>query len=203
MQAPNDEARVLPTLDYDAVDQVHRFLAEGDAPDPRPQLLAFEAEELLAIVGLRPFSPGHHQGPLIEAMALVLPLGADRVSVALPARVWSLDDPVPPVTPDADLRQRVLTQVTVDGHGHARARVRTRLHPFAVRGDSSPGLDWDEVVDPGPGEGWVPEALATMVEARAEIGTGSLDERRRQLVRLDELGHDVLLGPLGRRRLGA
>lgn len=203
MQAPNDEVLVLPTLHYEAVDQVHRFLAEGDAPDPRPRLLAFDAEELLAIVGLRPFAPGSHQGPLVEAMALVLPMGADRVSVALPARVWSLDDPVPPVTPDVDLRQRVLMQVTVDGHGRAHPQVRTRLHPFAVPDDSSPGFDWDDAVDPGPGEGWVPDALAAMVEAREDIGTGSLVERQRQLVRLDELGHDVLLAPLGRRRLGA
>lgn len=194
----------LPPPTYANVDEIHRFLAAGDAPDPRPWLLAFEAVELLALVGLRPFAPGHHQGPLVEAMALALPIGADRVSVALPGRVWSMDDPVPPVTDGADLRQRVLTQVTVDGSGRTAPVLHTRLHPFrATTGGGAPELVFDDAVDPGPGHGWIPEALAVLVEARGRVGVGSTaEERRRQLVRLDELGHDVLLGPRGRERLG-
>lgn len=191
-----------PQPTYPHVERLHRFLAEADAPDPRPWLLAFAAEELLALVGLRPFAQGHHHGPLIEAMALALPIGADRVSVALPGRIWSLDDPVPPVTPEADLRQRALTQVTVDGSRRATPAVHTRLHPFGLADDRR-SLVWDDAVDPGPGEGWIPDALSALVEARDRIGPGSaVDEHRRQLARLDALGHDVLLGPLGRRRLG-
>lgn len=194
----------LPPPTYANVDEIHRFLAAGDAPDPRPWLLAFESVELLALIGLRPFAPGHYQGPLVEAMALALPIGADRVSVALPARAWSMDDPVPPVTDGVDLRQRVLTQVTVDGSGRSTPLVHTRLHPFrTANGDDAPGLVFDHAVDPGPGHGWIPEALAALVETRGRVGAGSTaEERRRQLVRLDQLGHDVLLGPRGRDRVG-
>ena len=184
---------------------MHRFLAEGDAPVPRPWLVAFDEDELLVLVGLRPFAPGQYEGPLVEAMALVLPLGADRVSVALPARAWSLDDPVPPVTADADLRQRVLTQVTIDGHGRATPEVRTRLHPFRLpsgRPDAAP-LVWDDALDPGRGEGWLPDALAAMVAGRGRIGVdATVDEYRQQLLRLHDLGHDVLLTPRGRDRVG-
>ena len=194
-----------PQPTYPNVDAIHRFLAEGDAPQPRPWLLAFAADRLLVLIGLRPFAPGQSEGPLVEAMALALPIGADRVSVALPARAWSMDDPVPPVTSDADLRQRVLIQVTVDGRGRSAPDVRSRLHPFRVSevsGDED-RLEWDPMVDPGPGEGWVPEALSAMVAGRHRIGVGAgVDEHRRQLLRLDDLGHDVLLTPDGRDRLG-
>lgn len=209
MPAPDEgDAHVLsapPPPTYANLDALHRFLADGDAPGPRPWLVSFDGDDLLVLVGLRPFGPGQYEGPLVEAMALVLPIGADRVSVALPSRVWSVDDPVPPVTADADLRQRVLTQVTVDGHDRATPDVRTRLQPFRVppgRADITP-LVWDEVVDPGPGEGWVPEALAAMVAGRDRIGVGSsVREHRQQLWRLDDLGHEVLLTPAGRGRLG-
>lgn len=183
------------------VDDLHRWLAELDAPDPAPHLAAFAGDQLLVVIRLRPFAPGAYQGPLVEALALALPLGADRVSLALPGRAWSLDDPVPPVTDGADLRQRVLTQVSVDGHGPGRPDVRMALHPF----DADPataGLDWQEAVDPGPGEGWITDALATLVAAREDVATGgSADERRCQVARLETLGHLVVLTAAGQRQL--
>ncbi len=187
------------------VDDLHRWLAELDAPDPAPHLAAYAADELLVLVRLRPFAPGAYQGPLVEALALALPMGANRVSLALPGRAWSLDDPVPPVTAGADLRQRVLTQVTVDGHRSGRPGVRMALHPFCVDANT-PGasLQWESSVDPGPGEGWIPDALTTLVGAREDIAAGGgVEERRAQVTRLRGLGHLVVLTAAGRERLSA
>lgn len=183
-----------PLTRWDRLDRLHRWYAELDAPDPRPHLAAFAGDEGLVVIGLRPFAPQGYRGPLVEAMALALPLGADRVSVALPGRAWSLDDPVAPVTDDADLRQRVLTQVAVDGHARVEPRVTTRLHPFFASPPPASGLTWLDPVDPGPGEGWIPRALATLVEGRGDIRRDARPEQlARQVVRLHELGHEVLL----------
>lgn len=183
------------------VDELHRRLAELDAPDPAPHLAAFAGDRLLVVIRLRPFAPGAYRGPLVEALALALPLGADRVSLALPGRAWSLDDPVPPVTDGTDLRQRVLTQVSVDGHGPGRPGVRMALHPFDA--DTAAGsLDWAAAIDPGPGEGWITDALATLVAAREDVATGgSADERRCQVTRLEALGHLVVLTAAGQRQM--
>lgn len=195
---------MTPTLTrWIDVDDLHRWLAELDAPDPAPHLAAYAADQLLVLVRLRPFAPGAYQGPLVEALALALPLGADRVSLALPGRAWSLDDPVPPVTEGADLRQRVLTQVSVDGHDRQHPDVRMSLHPFCIDPGAAGLLRWDPSFDPGPAEGWIPEALATLVGARADMSAGNADERRRQAARLEDLGHLVVLTAAGRDRLAA
>lgn len=189
---------------FEDVAVLHRRLADVDAPDPAPHLVGFDGDQALVLIRLRPFAPGAYQGPLVEAMALVLPLRADRVSLAIPGRAWSLEDPLPPVADGVDLRQRVLTQVSVDGHGQDPPRVTTRLHPFQPRPADDPGcrLAWEESVDPGPGEGWIPDALATLVAARRDIARdGRPDERLRQWDRLEDLGHVVLLTATGRQRV--
>lgn len=179
----------------DDLADIHRICAENDAPDPAPLLLAQVGSEPLGIIRLRPFPRGQMHGPVIEAMALALPLGADRVSVALPGRAWSLDDPIPPVIDGADLRQRVLTQVTVDGHEHTPPRCEVLLHPFTA---TAATIGWDPVVRPGPGEGWLPAALTTLVGSRdALVRAGTAAERRQQAERLDDLGHVVLLTESG------
>lgn len=195
---------MIPTTPpWTDVDHLHRRLADLDAPDPAPHLAAYDGNDLLVVIRLRPFAPGAYQGPLVEALALALPLGADRVSLALPGRAWSMDDPVPPVTEGADLRQRVLTQVSVDGHRAGRPVVRMALHPFGADADGhGGGLRWDTTVDPGPGEGWIPDALSTLVEARDDIAAGGgIDERRQQVTRLEDLGHLVVLTAAGLERL--
>lgn len=182
-----------PLTRWHQLDDLHRWYAELDAPDPRPHLVAFAGDLAILLIGLRPFAPGAYQGPLVEALALALPLGADRVSVALPGRAWSLDDPVPPVTEDADLRQRVLTQVTVDGHGRDTPEVATSLHPFHVAAPPDTGLVWQPTLDPGPGEGWIPEALVTLVAGRHRVADDvTADGLERQAVRLVRLGHELL-----------
>jgi len=185
------QARTLPEL--------HRRLSELDAPDPSPHLVAVAGEDPLGIIRLRPFPRGGVQKPLVEAMALVVPLGADRVSVALPSRAWSLDDPVVPVTEDADLRQRVVLQVTVDGHDHDPPAVETLLHPFDVDADGQ--LAWQDAIDPGTGQGWVPDALQAMIAGRHDLHDHGADERMAQWNRLEDLGHLVLLTPEGEQRV--
>lgn len=182
----------MPALHtYAQVDDLHRWYAELDAPDPRPHLVGFAGDAALVLIGLRPFGPGAYENPLIEAMALALPLGSDRVSLAMPGRAWSMDDPVVPVTEDGDLRQRVLTQVTVDGHGHATPDVTMRLHPFDVVDGER--LHWHDPLDPGPGEGWIADAMACMVAGRHDIGRDAdPDAITEQAVRLVMLGHEVL-----------
>ena len=186
----------MPTMlhTWDRLADLHRWYAELDAPDPRPHLAGFVGDHACVLIGLRPFAPGAYQGPLVEAMALALPLGADRVSVALPGRAWSLDDPVVPVSDHGDLRQRVLTQCTADGHRRQVPHVSMRLHPFDVEvGDTGPGLVWHDALDPGPGEGWIPDALRTLVGARDEISRADdLEAIARQAARLHTLGHEVL-----------
>lgn len=178
---------------WSQLDHLHRWYAELGAPDPRPHLVGFAGASALVLVGLRPFDRGGYHGPLVEALALALPLGADRVSVALPGRAWSIEDPVPPVTEGADLRQRVLTQVTVDAHGEGPPRTWCRLHPFApVVGDD--GLRWEDAVRPGPAEGWIPDALHTLLAHRGDaVLRATRDQLAAQLERLVHLGHEVLL----------
>lgn len=194
MEGPDARTPVPPPLTtWPHLERLHRWYAELDTPDPRPHLVAFAGDVALVLVGLRPFGPGEHRGPLVEALALALPLGADRVSVALPGRAWSLDDPVPPVAEGADLRQRVLTQVTVDATGAEPPRAWTRLHPFTV-GAGDGGLLWDEAIDPGPGEGWIPDALHTLLAHRDDaVLRASSRQLAAQLERLVDLGHEVLL----------
>lgn len=187
------------TPTWDDLPELHRFLAELDTPDPWPHLLGFRGDQLLVAVRLRTFAPGGYHGPLVEAMALALPLGSDRLSVGMPARAWSMLDPVVPVSDDGDLRQRVLMQVTVDGHGIDPPTTLMALHPFAA--DDDLGLVWSASLDPGPGEGWIPHAMATCVAGRDEIGAdrrpGDVDRQRR---RLERLGHLVVLTEHGQVR---
>ena len=182
-----------PLARWDHIHDLHRWYAELDAPDPRPHLVAFAGDHAMVLIGLRPFPPGGYRGPLVEALALALPLGADRVSVALPGRAWSLDDPIVPVSDAGDMRQRVLTQVTVDGHGRATPTTTMRLHPFRVSADDSVTITWQPATDPGPGDGWIPGALGAMVAGRERIGVDATDDDlAQQLRRLDHLGHEVL-----------
>lgn len=177
---------------------LHRWLAEIDAPDPAPHVVGHAGDDTLVAIWLRPFARGAHQGPLVEALALALPMGCDRVSVGMPARAWSLDDPVVPVTPEGDLRQRVLLTVTVDGHRHRPPRLTTRLHPFDVIDDR---LCWQPPVDPGPGEGWMADALVTLVGARDDLRPADSWELTDQAERLHALGHTVCLTDAGCRAL--
>lgn len=167
--------------------------SEGEV---RPLLVAGEGERPLLYAELRPFPKGRYHDALIELMALALPLGADRVAVGMTGRLWSLDDPIPPVVGGVgDLRQRALVLELIDGHRRAVTN-RTLLVPFDLRDGE---VVWDEPSDPGPGEGWIPAALRVLVEGRQELAV-DLAQIRDQAVRCLALGHRlVLLGPVADR----
>ena len=140
------------------------------------------------MIDLRPFPPGGIEGPMVEAVAGALALGADRLAAALPGRAWSMDDPVVPVTEDGDLRQRVLLCATA----RRGEDPSTWLLPFDVDGQS---LSWHEtVLEDGDCEGWVPHALQVGVDAGWEP---DIPGAAGQLARCTALGHEVFLAPAG------
>jgi hypothetical protein len=166
-------------------------LAEG--LPPRPTLTAYAGEEGLAIVGLRPFGPGELLGPLVELAALLLPLGADRFGLAVPGKAWSLDDPIPPVVDEVDLRRTVLTVLHVDGHATPDPRTDGTLHPYEV------GTDGQVVFDPAIGVGWpegpATDGLLTLVRGRREVAASSPQAAVVQFARCLLRGHHVVLAP--------
>lgn len=159
--------------------------------DPRPTLSAFRGEQPLAMVGLRPFAPGEALQALIEVLALLLPLGADRLAFAAPARAWSAEDPIPAVCEDGDLRQRVLLIVIVDGHGHP-GRVTTSVHPFSVTED---GPGWEAPLRPEEAsDSPVAAAMTVLLDARDDLDDlGDARKLAAQFGRVLLLGHDVAL----------
>ena len=67
--------------------RVEATLALDEGLVPPPQLVAFGPHEALGMVTLRPFGPEGPLSALIEVLALLLPLGARRVALALPGRL--------------------------------------------------------------------------------------------------------------------
>lgn len=162
-----------------------------------PCFVAFAGDHLRFIAFLRPFAKGAYADPIVELSALAMPLDADRLALSVGARVWSLDDPVPPVTADADLRQRVLQVEYVDGTA-GRPRHHSVLHAFDLA-DSH--LTWHDPVRLDDGEGWIPEALTLAVQHRRRLATTDA-EIARQAQRCVALGHDLYLAPAVSERLG-
>lgn len=131
-----------------------------------PRFIAAEGELPLVVADVRSFPKGGYHDPLIELMALAVPMGADRVAVGITGRVASLEDPIPPVVDGVgDLRQPVLVVELVDGHRQP-ARASTVLVPFDLAGRE---VRWHAPFDPGPGEGWIPSALSLLVDRRDEM----------------------------------
>ena len=130
---------------------------------------------------------------MVEALAGLLPLGADRLAAALPGRAWSLDDPVVPVSDDGDLRQRVLMLTTA----RPGRPPRTWLRPVRPRrwrvGVAQSVLEDDDC------EGWVPHALQVAVDSTWEPDRAAAVE---QLARCRSLGHYVMLAPAGADLVG-
>lgn len=158
-----------------------------DGLDIRPCLVAFCGDRPLFVSFLRSFDKGRYAEPVIELLALAAPLDADRIAVALGGRAWSLHDPTPPVIPGAgDLRQRVLSIVTVDGTGTG-VDVRGTVHPFTVAGHE---VTWGDPVPHDGGKGWIPSALRLTVAQRRALAAPPADIRR-QARRCAALGHLV------------
>lgn len=149
----------------------------------KPILIAFKGEQPLFIAVLRPFDRGEHRDPIIEVGAIAMGLGADRIILSLEALVWSLDDPIPPVCEEGDLRQPVLVI-----HEITEAGERTLITPFT-------GTEFGETVVIGTvtvldGYGWVPIALRMMVNAPPS----DAEHVVYQIQRCSALGHTIGLG---------
>lgn len=187
----------LAVLPFARFEELARNLTALDVElgeQPRHRVFGYRGEEPLVVIDLRPFPPGGVQTPMVEAMAGVLALGADRFAAALPGRAWSMDDPVVPVSEDGDLRQRVLMLTTAQPD----QRVRTWVLPFDLVDDH---LTWhDAALDEGACEGWVPYALGVAVEAEWQPDP---DAAVLQLARCTSLGHHVMLSPAGSAILAA
>ncbi len=162
---------------------------------PAPTLLAYRGEEPVAVVTLRPFEPGDLLQALLEVLALLLPLGVDRLALSVSGRAWSLDDPIPPVTDGADLRTRVLLLTFADAHDRP-CHTRVEVHPFEDEGDGwcfGPALDID---DAGAADAGLDQALTVLLDGRQELAD-STDDRAiaAQLGRVLLLGHMLSLSP--------
>ena len=186
-------------------DDAERFLVAeaerdlADTPMVRPCLLAFRRDEQVAIAFLRDFEKGEYHDAIIELLALVCPLGADRLALSVSGRATSFDDPIPPVVPGiGDMRQRVMVIHFADRF--VTPQVTTVVHPFDL--DRS-NVRWGEPMrDLGPAEGWIGGVLGFAVgEGYGQIN-GSDDDIRIQLRRCTKLGHMVGLGAAVARRLG-
>lgn len=169
----------------------------------QPHLLAFAGDRIVALVGVRPFEPGEALQALVEVLSLLLPLDVDRLALSLPGRAWSLEDPIPPVSDDVDLRTPVLLVVVADGHDPDRSvTVSSTLHPFRWQ-DEGWALDEPYRAD-DPAEGEVHRALQVLLAQREELAA-SADALllAAQLGRVLLLGHDLVLEPGAMRLLGA
>jgi hypothetical protein len=193
-----------PDLCWDEVPDTLLALAACDLDEGgpvQPRLAAHRGDDALAIATLRLFERGRILDPVIELLALFVPLGADRICVALPCRVWSLLDPIPPVLEEEgiDLRQHAMMVAAVDGGGDGPCDVRVAVHPFTRHEDG----DWGWEVPLAPDE--APEApllcaLETILDARGELGFDR-SQLQSQLERVLLLGHGLALGPAAVREL--
>ncbi|MPZ87441.1 MAG: hypothetical protein GEU81_05075 [Nitriliruptorales bacterium] len=162
----------------------------------RPCLLAMAGARRLFIAFLRPFDRGRHLDALVELLALAAPLDADRLALSIPARAWSMNDPLPPVLPGlGDLRQRVLTILEADGSNGSET-ARSTLIPFDLDDNR---VHWgDPHVTEGE-TGPVSSALLLTVRHRHELRAEDRDIRT-QAARCVRLGHLVAFAePLSQR----
>jgi hypothetical protein len=192
-----------PELGWEDVPDTLLALAacDLDAGGPAlPRLAAHRGDEALAIATLRPFATGQLLDPVIELLALFVPLGADRIGFALPGRVWSLLDPIPPVLEDEgiDLRQPALIVGTADGHERP-CRTGAELRPFVRHEDGEWGWDRPVAPDEAP-EGPLLSALGIILDSRQELRFDRAGLQA-QLERVLLLGHGLALGPAAVREL--
>ena len=162
---------------------------------PLPTIAAFVGDEVVAFGVLRPLDERGPLPALVEVLALLLPCGVDRVALLLPGRAWSLDDPIPPVCAEGDLRSRVVVLVHADGAGAAcrpRARI-LRIEPEDGSGRwglTDTGVDATEVEAP------LVDALRILLDARGEMVADTDNAALvAQLGRVLLLGHELALSP--------
>lgn len=188
-------------MDWESSEEFLLGVAENDLRrdgSVQPCLTAFAGEQPLLVGWLRPHPPGGYVQPVVELLALAGPLGADRLHLSVSGRAWSLDDPIPPVSGDADLRQRAVVLMRADGHGRTEARMASAIHPFDLDGDV---VTWHDRVDPGPPEGPLPDLFRTSVIVMRDLHA-PIDQLRDQARRCVLLGHTLALAPIVETQLG-
>lgn len=183
-------------------EQAEAFLLEAAGTDlaaglsPAPSLVACIDDEPVAIGTLRPFDEEGPVPPLVEVLALLLPLGVNRVALLLAGRAWSTLDPIPPVTEDHDLRARVVVLVQADGVP-GPCRLTTQLRELE-RGSPTGGWRLGEPLDDAEEQPIAPllEALAILIDRRDELdGDTTGNALVAQLGRVLLLGHELALAP--------
>ena len=160
----------------------------------RPTLYGFCGNELLAGIELRSHPAGGYEAPLVEALALLVPAGADRLAFLGSGRAWSLDDPVPPVCDEGDLRQQIAVLLAADRHHRDRPALSSTLMPFRCTDGE---VDWSEPVhlDDHPG-GPLPVILTAALTGTPDTALGEVTLGR-QALRLARLGHTLQLPGAG------
>jgi hypothetical protein len=180
---PSLPAFPSPTLAWGEVTDTLLALAACDLDDggpPIPRLAAFRREEALTISTLRPHPPTGALDAVVELLALFVPLGADRVALALPGPPGPAVDGVG------------LYVGTVDA-GHGRARGAGAVH--ALRRDEVGEWGWEPGAhDPSGAEGTLIGAIEVILDARDELLREPW-ELRPQLERVLGLGHGLALSP--------
>ncbi len=188
-----------PPCTWEDVDELLLVGAETDLRAgyaPLPTLAAFAGDHLVALCVLRPFDARGPVPALVEVLALLLPCGVDRLALLLPGRAWSLDDPIPPVCEDGDLRARVVVVVRADG---TRRPCRPLTRVLSV--DSGPDGDLDldrtcRIPDTTEVAAPVVDAVRILLDERDGLGgaaeAGALVA---QLGRVVLLGHELTLSP--------
>jgi hypothetical protein len=175
---------------WDEVELDLRFEATlqlDDGSVPEPLLAAFGGDGPVAVVRLRPFDTGGVLPALVEVLALLLPLGVQRLALGLPGEVREAPDGPTGQTPGAVVV--FATAQVVPGGG---VDLGGRVLPLDFDGDC---WQWrDEGTVDLDADGWeVTRALAVLLESHRAAPAAPLDDRELHTLQA-QLGRCLLLG---------
>lgn len=186
----------MPEAGWSTVSATLRELAARDlrrGPGVRPRLLAFAGEEPLVGIDLPTHGTASLSARLVEALALALPLGADRLALLVGGHArWS---------DDATAGSPVLVVLRVEARADGAAGpVPALVIPYARRGD---GVTWHDGLradDRAPSR--LQRLLVAALDARSALASRPPDAVGRQARRLLRRGHGLRLpAPGGDDRL--
>lgn len=213
---------MLRCWDDVAIDlRVEATLALDEGDGAAPLLVAFAGEQPLALTLLRPFHGADALQALVEVLALLLPLGADRVALSLPGTgrpaAGGADPDADGAGPDADGgggpdavgrggreenwpddARPLVCFVTADVTGPSR--LRAWLHP--LRREDGRWCWAPDTVELDPATVPLADALGVLLARRHELrGPVTDPELQQQLARCLLLGHAIQLDPAVADRL--
>ena len=193
--------------------RVETTLALDAGGAPEPLLAAFDEDEALAVVALRPVPTEQLLQALVEVLALLLPLGACRVALALPGRVRRAGPPTSPgeLAADDDPLVVLATASATSPERDAGGEVDLAARVVPLRHDGECWQWQEDLAVDIDAEDWdVTRALAVLLGAPPPELAGGRDERallearptlQAQLARCLLLGHVVALAPAAADRL--